>query len=278
MTPPPPLAAAPALAADAELTPAQFQAISTLVYDIAGIQLRQGKEGLVRSRLAKRLRALALPGYDAYLARVQEDARELAEMIDLLTTNKTNFFRESAHFDFLRDTLAPQWAAAGKPVRIWCAGCSTGEEPYTLAMVLREAIPDVDRRDVKILATDISHRVLAQAKAGVYGEQATSEIPPELLRRHFVKAPTGQSAGAALRKMITFGSLNLMGPWPMKGPFDAILCRNVMIYFDKPTQQKLVERYWGLLAPGGHLFVGHSESLSALQHRFAYVQPALYRK
>jgi chemotaxis protein methyltransferase CheR len=279
-------------ASDVELPAAQFRAISDLVRDIAGIQLREGKEGLVRSRLAKRLRALQLPSYEAYLAHVGQDARELAEMVDLLTTNKTNFFRERSHFDLLSETLLPAVARVPRaPYRIWSAGCSSGEEPYTLAMVVREALPDAAERDVRILATDISHRVLAQAKAGTYADTNASDIPADLLRKYWTRATgagaagataplaaPGWTAGAPLRSLITFASLNLMGAWPMKGPFQAIFCRNVMIYFDKPTQQRLVQRYWELLAPGGHLFVGHSESLSALTHAFQYVQPAVYRK
>jgi chemotaxis protein methyltransferase CheR len=275
----PAIARAPAVAGDAELAPEQFRSISRTVYDVAGIQLRPGKEGLVRSRLAKRLRALGLATYEDYLARVAADAtgRELAEMVDALTTNKTNFFREPAHFDFLRERVLPTLPAT--PARIWCAGCSTGEEPYTLGMVLHETLPDLARRDVKILATDISARVLAQAKAGRYAEAVASEVPPELLRRHFTRAPGGMwEVGPSLKGLVTFARLNLMETWPMRGPFQAIFCRNVMIYFDKPTQEKLVGRYYDMLAPGGHLFVGHSESLSGIAHRFAYVQPAVYRK
>ena len=271
---------APVVAGDAELAPEQFRDISRTVYDVAGIQLRPGKEGLVRSRLAKRLRALGLTTYDDYLARVAGDAsgRELSEMVDALTTNKTNFFREPAHFDFLRGRVLPALPAGGA-VRIWSAGCSTGEEPYTLGMVLHEALPDLARRDVKILATDISSRVLAQAKAGRYVEAVAADVPPELLRRHFTRVPGGTwEVGASLRDLVTFARLNLMEPWPMRGPFQAIFCRNVMIYFDKPTQQRLVARYYDLLAPGGHLFVGHSESLSGITHGFSYVQPAVYRK
>ena len=276
-----------ALAVESDLTAAQFREISRTVYEIAGIQLREGKEGLVRSRLAKRLRALNLPSFEAYLERVRADARELAEMVDQLTTNKTSFFRESAHFDFLRDRVLPTMGAG--PVRIWSAGCSSGEEPYTLAMIIRDAWSDADRRDVKILATDISRRVLATAQAGVYPDALMEEVAPELLRRHWTRSAatpaggrpdsgTGWRANDALRKLVTFAPLNLMGKWPMRGPFQAIFCRNVMIYFDKATQQALIERYYDLLAPGGHLFVGHSESLSALSHRFSYVQPAVYRK
>jgi chemotaxis protein methyltransferase CheR len=264
---------------ETELAPAQFHEISRTVYEVAGIQLREGKEGLVRSRLAKRIRQLGLAGFDGYLERVRGDAsgRELAEMVDLLTTNKTSFYRESAHFDFLRERLLPSLGSG--PVRIWSAGCSSGEEPYTMAMVVRDVWPGAERRDVKILATDISRRVLATAAGGEYPATIASDVPADLLRRHWTRQPgDGWRAGASLRSLITFAPLNLMGAWPLKGPFHAIFCRNVMIYFDKPTQQTLVNRYHDLLAPGGYLFVGHSESLSALTHSFAYVQPAVYRK
>ena len=264
---------------ETELAPALFREISRTVYEVAGIRLREGKEALVRSRLAKRIRQLGLSGFESYLARVRGDAsgRELAEMVDLLTTNKTSFFRESAHFDFLRERLLP--SLGNGPVRIWSAGCSSGEEPYTMAMVVRDVWPGSERRDVKILATDISRRVLAIAEAGEYPDSITADVPGDLLRRHWTRQPgDGWSAGESLRSLITFAPLNLMAGWPMKGPFQAIFCRNVMIYFDKPTQQTLVNRYYDLLAPGGHLFVGHSESLSALTHPFAYVQPAVYRK
>jgi chemotaxis protein methyltransferase CheR len=263
--------------AEAELTAAHFAAVSRIAYEIAGIQLREGKEGLVRSRLAKRLRALGLASYDDYLARVAADAGELSQMVDALTTNKTNFFREPAHFDFLRDRLLP--ALGPRPVRVWSAGCSTGEEPYTLAMVLRDALPEAALRETRVLATDISPRVLAHARAGRYAEAVAEEVPAELRRRHFTRAPGGAwDAGPGLRALIAFARLNLMGAWPMRGPFDAIFCRNVMIYFDKPTQQTLVARFLELLAPGGYLFVGHSESLSGIAHGYTYVQPAVYRR
>ena len=281
---------APALSA-LSLSPAEFREVARLAFEVAGLQLRDGKENLVRSRLARRLRALGLPTFGAYLAHVREDAsrRELAEMVDLLTTNKTDFFREPAHFAYLRDTVLAQHPV-GSPLRVWSAGCSTGEEPYTLAMVVREALPDLDRRDVRILATDISRRVLTQARAGVYAPAAMAGVPEALRRRHFARVvspreASGRDAGAPawqvvepVRRLVAFAALNLMGPWPMSGPFDAIFCRNVMIYFDKPTQQGLVDRFRELLAPGGHLFVGHAESLSGLSHRFRFVQPAVYRR
>lgn len=270
-------------AATQSLNPKQFTVISEQVHRLAGIRLPVGKEGLVQARLSKRLRALKLESFDDYLQRVESDrtGAELALMIDLLTTNKTSFFRESQHFDFLRDEILPPLAASREPLRIWSAACSTGEEPYTIAMVLREALPDIDRKDLRVLATDISERVLNQARAGEYARSTLADVPAALLNRYY-EPVAGKAdfrrAASSLRRLIRFARLNLMDPWPMRGPFQVIFCRNVMIYFDRPTQQKLVQRFWELLEPGGHLLVGHSESLTALDHRFDYVQPATYRK
>jgi len=274
--------AASSMFAECELTPAQFARITDVLHEHAGIRMREGKEGLVRARLTKRLRKLGLADFDAYLNYIEKDPtrREFAEMIDALTTNKTSFLREASHFDYLRDAVFPTLAG---PVRIWSAGCSSGEEPYTLAMLCNEAFADIATRDVRILATDISHRVLAHAKAGVYPAENMSDVPAAWLQKYWTRTqdPQGRAAfeaGKPLRRLVHFAKLNLMERWPMQGPFDAILCRNVMIYFDKATQQQLIERYWQLLRPGGHLFVGHSESLTGLVHKFRYVQPAVYVK
>jgi chemotaxis protein methyltransferase CheR len=268
--------------AEAPLTAADFDAISRAVAEVAGIQLRAGKEGLVRARLARRLRELGDRSFHDYLERVRADGsrRELAHMVDLLTTNKTSFFREAAHFDLLRERVLPEFGGAPGGLRLWSAGCSSGEEAYTMAMVLRDALPDAAYAAARVLATDISARVLARARAGAYAEEQVADVPAELLRRHFTRdaAARGWAVGAALRAPVRFAPLNLMGAWPMAGPFHAIWCRNVMIYFDKPTQAALVARFEALLAPGGYLCVGHSESLSAVGHGLAYVQPAAYRK
>jgi chemotaxis protein methyltransferase CheR len=265
---------------DATLTAAHFETIISMLYEHCGIRMRAGKEGLVRARLAKRLRAVGAADFDAYLDEVTRDPakREFTEMVDVLTTNKTSFFREAAHFDYVQDAILP---AAAAPLRFWSAGCSSGEEPYTLAMLMNESMTASAVKSAKILATDISHRVLATARAGRYSSDALADVPAPMLQKYW--RPANAAGGAsqfealpALRDRIQFGRLNLMEQWPMRGPFDAIFCRNVMIYFDKATQQALVERYWALLRPGGHLFVGHSESLTGLTHRFRYVQPAVY--
>ncbi len=261
------------------IAPAEFARVSDLLYRVAGIQLRPGKEGLVQARLARRLHALGLADFGAYFDAVDRDGsrRELTEMVDLLTTNKTSFFREAYHFDFVRERVLP--ALGGRAARMWSAGCSTGEEPYSLGMLCLDALGAQAARGLRILATDISTRVLATARAATYPAAGLDDVPDAMRRKHFVPAGEGLvEVAPAVRAAVSFARLNLMGEWPMRGPFDAIFCRNVMIYFDKPTQERLVNRFWELLPPGGHLFVGHSESLTSLQHRFAYVQPAVYVK
>lgn len=266
------------------LNPAHFETISKLVYRVAGIRLQTGKENLVRTRLSRRIQVVGCSDFEEYLDLLRDDrtGSEAAVMVDLLTTNKTSFFRESQHFDFLRDTVLPSLLKRGRPIRIWSAGCSTGEEPYTLAMLVREHLPDSIARDVRILATDISERVLTRARAGEYTDEVVQDVPSPLRGKYFEKQATagrhGWRVGPQLQSLVRFARLNLMEPWPMQGLFDAILCRNVMIYFDRDTQEALVNRFWDLLEPSGHLFVGHSESFTALNHRFTYVQPALYRK
>ena len=264
-----------------ELSSGDFRRVAELTKHIAGINLLPGKEGLVRARLARRLRARGCATFAAYLALVDADAShaELKEMVDALTTNKTSFFREPQHFDYLAGTILPGIAAEGRAPRLWSAGCSSGEEPYTLAMVVRETLPAPLADATRILATDISARVLARAAEATYGPEAATDVDVARLRRHFSRAGEGRwQVAPPLRAMVRFARLNLMGEWPMRGPFDAILCRNVMIYFDKPTQAALVERFRALLAPGGHLLVGHSESLTGLAHGFRYVRPAVYVK
>jgi len=263
------------------LSNAQFVEIGRMVYHVAGICLPPGKEGLVRSRLSHRLRALRLPGFDAYLSLLESDTSgaELVQMVDAICTNKTSFFRENAHFELLQTTILPRLASRRQPIQIWSAGCSSGQEPYTISIVIREVLGD--DHHARILATDLSTKILRRAREAVYPHDELRDVPPVLTPRHFTLADAGAKTyrvADATRAPVKIARLNLIGEWPMRGPFDVIFCRNVMIYFDRATQERLVHRFSALLAPGGWLLVGHSESLTALHHGLRYVQPAVYRK
>ncbi|MCF8130996.1 MAG: protein-glutamate O-methyltransferase CheR [Deltaproteobacteria bacterium] len=272
----------PFLSSSTELSDVQFNKVKDLIYRECGICLKSGKEALVRARLTKRLRALGMGSFDEYVAYLENDGDqfELTSMVDVMTTNKTSFFREIDHFHFLRDTVHP--GIKSRKIRVWSAGCSSGEEPYTHAMVLFESLPDIDSRDALILATDISTRMVRQTKSALYSDEKLATLPKTFLNRYFTKTrANGESAYQVvprIRKIVRTARLNLMDPWPMKGPFDAIFCRNVMIYFDTQTQHKLVNRFWELLRGGGYLFVGHSEGLSSIKHQFRYQKPAVYKK
>ena len=207
----------------------------------------------------------------------RSDLKESAKLVDELTTNKTSFFREASHFDVLRNKIIP--SLKDRRLRIWSAGCSSGEEPYTLAMTVKEAGTALDGVDVRILATDLSERMLEKARAGVYAEETLADVAPPLRQKYFEPAGEEQwRVKPILKSLIQFAPLNLQQAWPMKGPFNAIYCRNVMIYFDRETRQKLVTRYAELLAPGGFFFVGHSESLTGITHTLRYVEPAAYQR
>lgn len=267
----------------AGLTPAQFTAICQILYRITGIKLQPGKEELVKARLWRRLYTLGLRDYREYIDLIQgpAGAEELVAMVDALSTNKTSFFREPQHFEFLREQVRPR-APRLAPLRIWSAGCSTGEEPYSIAITLRQALPEAARRQVRILATDISTRVLRIARAGLYAGAELAELPREVRTSCFTVDPSAgpdrYRVAEEVRAMVQFARLNLMTPWPMRGPFDFIFCRNVMIYFDRPTQDQLVQGFGRLLAPGGHLLVGHSETLSGRAPDLQYRMPAVYQK
>ncbi|MBW2100633.1 MAG: protein-glutamate O-methyltransferase [Deltaproteobacteria bacterium] len=266
-----------------ELSEKQFKKVSQLVYHFCGINLKEGKQALVRARLIKRLRALGISGFEEYLEFIETDngRHELGFMIDVMTTNKTSFFREQEHFNFLSKKILPELKC--RRMRFWSAACSSGEEPFSLAILLREKMLDIDNKDVLILATDISTKMLENACKGIYKEQAVQGLPASFLQKYFVKIrngslPCNYQVKDTIRTMVRPAWLNLMDSWPMKGPFNVIFCRNVMIYFDRPTQQRLINRFWDFLEPGGYLFVGHSEGLSAISHKFCYVRPATYRK
>ena len=262
----------------------EFERFRTLVYQECGISLGEQKASLIVSRLSKRLRDLELDGFQAYYDLVAKDpeGEEFTRMLDLISTNKTDFFREPKHFDFLREQILPSLAQT-KRVRIWSSACSSGEEPYTIAMTLFDGVEHPEQWDCRILASDISTRVLAKAASGLYDEERVRDVPPDVVRRHFLKGK-GSHAGMVkvkphLASMIRFRRLNLMDEaFPIKTPLDVIFCRNVMIYFDRPTQERLIAKFYRYLKPGGHLFIGHSESLQWIQHSFKHILPTIYLK
>ncbi|MFZ2448390.1 MAG: protein-glutamate O-methyltransferase [Syntrophobacteraceae bacterium] len=265
-----------------------FQLFSQLVYDQCGINLHEGKKALLQARLNKRLRLTGIESYEEYFTYITSPGNpdEFIHFLDSVSTNLTYFFRESQHFDFLNgilpELLARKQREGKAKIRIWSAGCSTGEEPYTLAMCVLPHIPDALRWDFRILATDISTRVLDVAYRGLYSDEKVQKVPPALRQMHFRKrgenGRTEFEVAPHVRRIVTFRRLNLKESYPFRGPFDFIFCRNVMIYFDKKTQEDLVNKMASYLAPGGYLFVGHSESLTGLAHKLTYVRPAVYRK
>lgn len=268
-----------------ELAEEQLDKIISLVKSMSGINLNDSKKELVKARLGKRLRLLNMDSFDDYIKLVRDDSdgSELTAMLDAISTNLTNFFRESDHFDYLVSHVFPGIIKSGsRRMRIWSAGCSTGEEPYSIGITMEENIPDLKNWDARILATDLSTKVLDTASKGHYPAKRLESMPERWRQEYFTVDRSGDhktyTVKESLRKRISFGHLNLMGPWPMKGPFDVIFCRNVMIYFDKPTRAQLIERFWNLLGHGGILFIGHSESLTGIPHKFRYIQPTVYTK
>ena len=247
-----------------------YRRIAAMIYDDAGIDLGPSKAALVYSRLAKRLRALELASFRSYcdLVEAADGRGERLEMLTALTTNVTRFFRERAHFDHLERQVLPalmERARKGGKVRIWSAGCSTGEEPYSIALTALALEPGARRLDVRILATDVDPSVVAVGRKGVYPEGALGDVPAALRKRWFADAPGGEPAsriGEEAAGLVRFSILNLHRDWPMRGLFDVIFCRNVVIYFDERAQTALWERFVGKLAPEGFLYVGHSERVT----------------
>lgn len=269
-----------------DLTTEAFGYIRTLVMENTGIVINDNKRELIYSRLSKRLRSLGLRSFDDYLKVLDHgnNRQEMVAFINSITTNLTAFFRENHHFEFLRDTGIPECvtrAGAGGTIRVWSAGCSTGEEPYSIAMTFAETL-GFSGVDWRILATDIDTEVLASANRRIYAEDRVTGISPPTLKRWFRRG-TGPNTGRVqvspqLAERITFRQLNLIQPWPFKQKFDIIFCRNVVIYFDLETQKKIFNNYANHLNDNGLLFIGHSESLFKVTDRFDSIGHTIYRK
>lgn len=265
-----------------------FNYISRVVGERVGIDLPKTKRELIYGRLAKRLRKLGMKSFKEYCDRLElGDKEEFTNFINAITTNVTSFYREDHHFKFLKDTLLPELILKQKHLnqprlRIWSAGCSTGKEPYSIAMVLREAIPDIHRWDIKILATDLDSNVLEIARQGVYPIDLLDQIPLESQKR-WLRVGHGSNEGVFklredIKQLVSFKQLNLLSRWPMQGLFDFIFCRNVTIYFDKTNRTNVLSRFADQLVEEGHLFVGHSESLFDQAHKFQSLGRTVHKK
>lgn len=271
----------------AELNDREYEFLRQVVYEHSRINLGPDKRALVSARVGKRLRALKLGGYGDYCRWLQSAAggEELSNLVDVISTNHTNFFREEKHFEFLQNRFLPEWhrqhASPGETLRVWSAASSSGEEPYTLAIVLAEFFGISPGWNIE--ATDISTRILERASKAVYDAEKVRPIRPELLRRYFQRG-TGDWDGhyrvkEVLRQQVNFRHLNLLqAHYPFREHFHLIFCRNVMIYFDRPTQELLVGKLTQHLEPGGFLIVGHSESLNGIRHSLRQLQPTIYFK
>ncbi|CAN2041976.1 Chemotaxis protein methyltransferase [Candidatus Magnetomoraceae bacterium gMMP-15] len=268
------------------LTEEDFKLFSNLIYQKCGIYLHEGKKELVRSRLNKRLRETGISSFKSYYKFLtqKDNGDELIWMLDAISTNKTSFFREKKHFDFLNEKVFPLYSSGkyGKRLRFWSAASSSGEEPYTLAISLLEHFNQSYGFDMKILASDISTKVLKDAQRGVYPAERLEDVPLPMQSSYFQKG-YGRQAGffkvkSSLMNMVKFKRINLMDPFPFKAIFNFIFCRNVMIYFDKKTQEHVVNKFYDCMTPEGYLMIGHSESLTGIKHCFKYIQPSIYQK
>lgn len=267
-----------------ELRDTDFRKLAQLVMNVAGIVVSERKRSFIQGRLGRRLRSLGLSDFREYcqLLEAPDGEAERHNLINAITTNHTAFFREVHHFEHLKSTVFPHLAKAAadtRRLRIWSAGCSTGEEPYTISMTLLESRALFAGWDVRVLATDLDTNVVKHASEGVYDEERLEAVPPAYRKRHFTSLGDGRARiDDEVRSLITFGSLNLLEAWPMSGPFDIIFCRNVVIYFDKPTQRVLFDRYADIMRPDGWLIIGHSESLLNVSDRFDLVGRTVYRR
>lgn len=275
----------------APISSSEYDFICKLVYEQSRIRLGPNKRELVMARLSKRLRSFGFKTYGQYcqLLKTAKGEDEIGDLIDAISTNHTFFFRETSHFDFLKTDILPNLVSVnGRPprLRIWSAACSTGEEPYSLALLLAHhnfALPAGQKVEWSIDCTDISSRVLKKAEEGVFAAERLKDVPRTMVDAYFHKVEeehaTHYCVNDDLKKHMSFQRLNLLAPsYPFKVPYDLIVCRNVMIYFDKPTQSELVNKLWPLIHPGGHLFIGHAESLTGTTHNYKMLKPAIYQR
>lgn len=269
-----------------ELDNNSFRRFRDIIYEESGIKLNESKKALMQSRLMKRLRELDIDTYRDYYDYLMDNYHdEIVNLINAITTNKTDFFRESKHFEYMTGEVLPEFARSGrKELKIWSAGCSTGEEPYSIAITAHRFFEDKKSPEIRILATDIDTQVLNRGKAGVYKAEDILEVVDMSTAKRYFQKGTGENEGFLrvkdfIRRMVHFRRLNLLdSSFPMKGTFDIIFCRNVIIYFDRESQKRLFANFHRYLADDGYLFVGHSETLTGITDRFVFVRNTIYRK
>lgn len=265
------------------MTNTDFHSIVKLAAEHTGISLSDQKKDMIYSRLSRRIRSLKLTSFEGYLSYFSTNReRELSDFINTITTNLTSFFRESHHFDYLEKNVIPELKKVhkvDKKIRIWSAGCSSGQEPYSISMMLQRSGFSADW-DVKVLATDLDSDVLAKGRNAVYDLADIENVDQRYIQGYIQQSDKSSDIRVkeSIRKYITFKRLNLLEKWPMRGPFDVIFCRNVVIYFDKPTQKALFDKYADMLPMGGYLFIGHSENLHGISDRFEHLGSTIYRK
>lgn len=270
------------MSASASLKNDDFSFLQDLIYRKTGIVIGDHKKEMIYRRISKRMRDLNMDSLDDYCHILRSDSdKEMHNFINAVTTNLTSFFRENHHFEYLKNEFLPAFLNSGeRRLRIWSSACSTGEEPYSIAMSMREALGDKLRNlDAKLLATDLDTQVIKTAKTGIYSVDRLKDLSASIKSTWFSESSTGKyKVDPSLQDIITFNKLNLLGPWPMQGEFDIIFCRNVLIYFDKPTQEKLVERFYSILKVGGALMLGHSESVLKGNDKFVHLGKTIYIK
>ncbi len=270
-----------------EITEKEFQLFKDIIYRQTGIYMSEKKQNLIVSRLSKRLRTLNLKNfseYYQYLSKNLDAGGEIINLINRITTNKTGFFREKHHFDLLLNVIFPEiiqnkHSTRERTLRIWSAGCSSGEEPYSIAMIVAEAFMDVRGWDIKILATDLDTDVLMKASTGIYQSHSVTPVPMGYLSKYFNRTSRGYEVVQKIKSTVVFRKLNLMQPvFPMKNPFDIIFCRNVMIYFDNDTKRSLMTKFHRHIKDGGYIFIGHAESLMWQKNLFKFLKHTVYQK
>ncbi len=263
-----------------ELSNTDFEIFRKTIYDLCGICITEQKKELLKNRLIKRLTKLNLESFTDYRKYISDkkNSHEIEFLINAVSTNKTEFYREIKHFEFMQNVLTANYKNNNNELYIWCAASSTGEEPYSIAMTIFESLPNASLRKIKILATDIDTDVLNKATNGIYSKEQVAGVPITHLKKYFTNSNGNFEVKKNVKDLINFRQLNLIKDFPFNKEFDFIFCRNVMIYFDMQTQEKIVNKFYNLVKPSGYLFVGHTESLSRLKIKFEYICPSVYQK